>query len=97
EGETIRRSAEEHTAVTSLHQVEARLTGLRTEAEALRALVAPAPDADTDESIVAALQVAAGFETAIGALFEDELAAPIADGEASTAASFWVGLPRMED
>src|ERR1700730_7819602 len=86
----------EQTAVETARQIEARLTRLKTEAEALSVLVAPPPDFGADEPIVSALQVAAGFETAIGAIFEDELTAPIADGGAPTASSFWVSLPQIE-
>src|SRR6266403_1969880 len=96
EEEAARCRAVEQTAVETARQIEARLTRLNTEAEALRVLLAPAPDAGTDEPIVSRLQVAAGFETAIGAIFEDELAAPIADREAPSASSFWVSLPKIE-
>jgi chromosome segregation protein len=96
EEEAARRHAVEQTALETTRQIEARLTRLKTEAEALTALLAPAPDAGTDEPIVSVLQVAAGFETAIGAIFEDELTAPIARGEAPTAVSFWVSLPQIE-
>ncbi|TMJ57279.1 MAG: hypothetical protein E6G90_03370 [Alphaproteobacteria bacterium] len=95
EEEAARRHAVEQTALETTRQIEARLTRLKTEAEALTALLAPAPDAGTDEPIVSVLQVAAGFETAIGAIFEDELAAPIAGGEAPTAVSFWLSLPQI--
>jgi len=38
----------------------------------------------------------AGFETAVGAVFEDELAAPVADNEPATP-SFWGNLPQIEN
>jgi chromosome segregation protein len=97
EEEAARCHAVEQTAVETARQIEARLTRLKTEAEALSVLLAPPPDFGTDQPIVSTLQVAAGFETAIGTLFEDELAAPIADGETPTASSFWVSLPHIED
>src|SRR5205823_12793110 len=86
----------EQAASETARQIEARLTRLKTEAEAFRALLVPTPEVGAGEPIVSAMQVAAGFETAIGAIFEDELAAPIADGEAPTGVSFWVTLPQIE-
>jgi chromosome segregation protein len=97
EDETTRRRAAEQAAVEALRHVEARLTRLKAEAEGLTALVVPPPSASTAQPILTALHVAAGFETAIGAMFEDDLAAPVADGEASTAASFWLPLPCIGD
>jgi chromosome segregation protein len=96
EEETARRIAREQTALEVLLQAEARLTRLKTEAEALAALLAPAPGIGDELPILAAVHVAAGFETALGAVFEDELAAPAADGATSTAARFWVNLPAIE-
>src|SRR3984893_10173543 len=96
EEEAARCHTVEQTAVETARQIEAGLTRLETEAEALSVLLAPTPDLGTDQPIVSTLQVAAGFETAIGAIFEDELTAPIADGEAPTASSFWVSLPQIE-
>ena len=86
-GSPSRCRAAEHAAFEALRHVEARLTRLKTESEALAALVAPPPDASPAEPVLSALQVAAGFETAIGAMFEDDLAAPVGDDEASTAAA----------
>src|ERR1700682_580148 len=83
----------EQTAGETARQIEPGLTRLETEAEALSVLLAPTPALGTDQPIVSTLQVAAGFETAIGAIFEDELTAPIADGEGPTGSSFWGGLP----
>ena len=96
EEEAARCHTAEQTAVETARQIEAGLTRIETEAEALSVLLAPTPDLGTDQPIVSTLQVAAGFETAIGAIFEDELTAPIADGEAPTASSFWVSLPQIE-
>ncbi len=97
EEEMTRRLGEEQKMLEALRQVEARLIRLEAEAEALAALLAPAPGTPDDHPILAELQVAAGFETAIGAAFHDELTAPVElDGEASAAASFWVSLPAIE-
>ncbi len=40
--------------------------------------------------VLNALRVAAGFEAAVGAAFEDDLSAPIAAGDGDSAAQFWV-------
>ena len=96
EHEMTRRLAAEQTALEAVRRVEAPLTRLKAEAEALAALVAPAPCASRDPPILSTLHVAAGFETAIGAVFQDELLAPVADGEGSTAASFWMNLSAID-
>jgi chromosome segregation protein len=91
------RLAEEQTALEAQRQVEARLTRLKTESEALAALLTTAPKRGDDSPILSSLHVAAGFETAVGAAFEDELAAPAVESEASDAASFWLNLPDIGD
>jgi chromosome segregation protein len=96
EEETTRRVAEEQANLEALGQADARLTRLRTEAEAVAALLAPAADIGDEPPILAAIDVAAGFERALGSLFADELAASMATDGASTAASFWVNLPVPE-
>jgi chromosome segregation ATPase len=88
EHEMTRRVAEEHTALEAQRQIEARLTRLKVEAEALAALLATTPEPGADPPILSALHVVSGFETAVGAVFENELAAPVADNEPA-AASFW--------
>jgi chromosome segregation protein len=95
EDEMTRRLAEEQTALEALRRVEARFTRLRAESEAISALLAPPVNAAADAAL-AAVHVAGGFESAIGAVFEDELAAPLADGEGPYAPSFWVDLPAIE-
>ena len=60
-------------------------------------MLATAPDRGADPPILSALYVVAGFETAVGAVFEDELAAPVADNEPTAAASFWGDLPQIEN
>jgi len=88
--------AEEHAALEAQRQNEARLTRLKAEAEALEALLATAPEPGADPPILSALHAMAGFETAVGAVFEDELAAPVADNEPATP-SFWGNLPQIEN
>jgi chromosome segregation protein len=96
EHEMTRRVAEEHTALEAQRQIEARLTRLKVEAEALAALLATTPEPGADPPILSALHVVSGFETAVGAVFENELAAPVADNEPA-AASFWGNLPQIEN
>src|SRR5207245_1859828 len=80
EGEIANRLASEQAALDAARQIETQLARLKAEAEGLRTLRIPAPEADEGWPIVAGLRVASGFETAIGAVFEDELLAPLADG-----------------
>jgi chromosome segregation protein len=79
EAEIPARLAEEQAALDTVRQADARLTRLTTEAEALRALLAPAPCANDDAAILSSLRVVTGFEAAIGAAFEEELLAPLAE------------------
>jgi chromosome segregation protein len=97
EHEMTSRLAEEHAALEAQRRNEARLTRLKAEAEALAALLATAPEPGADPPILSALHVVTGFETAVGAAFEDELAAPVADNQAAAAASFWDNLPQIEN
>jgi chromosome segregation protein len=97
ECEIARRRADEQAAVDAARQVEAQLARLKAEAEGLRTLLAPAPDAGEALPILASLQVASGFEAALGAVFEDELLAPLGDGLHSPAPRFWMPLPAIED
>jgi chromosome segregation protein len=90
------RHAEEQTALEAQRQIEARLTRSKAEAEALAALLATAPEPGADPPILSALVVTAGFEAAVGTVFEDELAAPAADSEPVAGASFWANLPQIE-
>jgi len=96
EHEMTSRLAEEHAALEAQRQNEARLTRLKAEAEVLAALLATAPEPGADPPILSALHAMAGFETAVGAVFEDELAAPVTDNEPA-AASFWGNLPPIEN
>ena len=97
EHEMTSRLDEEHAALEAQRQIEARLTRLKAEAEALTALLETAPEPGADPPILSALHVVAGFETAVGTVFEDELAAPVADNEPAAAASFWGNLPQIEN
>jgi len=97
ERELASRVAEEHTSLDAERRIEARLTRLKAEAEALGTLLTTVPEPGADSPILAAVHVTAGFETAVGAVFEDELAAPAADGKAAAAASFWRHLPEIEN
>jgi chromosome segregation protein len=94
--EMTRRLAEEHATLEAVRRTEARFTRLKAETDAIAALLAPPANAATDPPALAAVHVASGFESAIGAVFEDELAAPLADGEGASDSSFWVDLPTIQ-
>jgi chromosome segregation protein len=79
-----------------VRQVETQLARFTAEAEALRALLAPGPSPSGDPAIVTSLRVDSGFEAAVGAVFEDELLAPLANGGSQNASRYWVNLPGME-
>jgi chromosome segregation protein len=85
------RQREEAAAGVASRRAAAGLTRLEAEAQALAALAAAVPDAAEGTPILAAMRVDAGFEIAIGALFEDELSAPI--GDCGAAGRFWADLP----
>jgi chromosome segregation protein len=91
------RLANEQAALDAARRVETQLARLKAEAEALTSLLAPAPSSSSDPPVLAALRVAAGFEAAIGAVFEDELMAPLADRDSTTGSRFWVNLVGVED
>ena len=92
EMEMVARLAGEQTALDAARQLDARLARLTAETDGLRRLLTPPPDTDGRPSILAALQVAPGFEAAIGAAFGDELLAPVSDCAVSDATRFWVDL-----
>jgi chromosome segregation protein len=73
-----------------------RLARLEAEAEALDALLTPAPNTDVGTPVLTALRVAAGFEAAVGALFEDELSAPQDKDRGADAPCFWLDLGAIE-
>jgi chromosome segregation protein len=96
EVEIVNRLAGEQTALDLARQTDTQLARLAAEAEGLRRLLAPPPDAGEAPPILAALRVAPGFEAAIGAAFGDELQAPLVNGEDADAARFWVDLSGHE-
>jgi chromosome segregation protein len=89
--------ADEVTAIDSAREAERRLGRLKAEAEALASILAPAPAADGGGTapILSSIEVPAGLEAAVAALFDDELAAPLFGGERS-GASGWVELPPLD-
>jgi chromosome segregation protein len=98
ESEIADRLAREQTALDAARQIETQLLRLKAEAEGLGTLLVPPPDAvEGLLPILTELRVAAGFEAAIGAVFEDELLAPLADTEYPAAPRFWVALARAEN
>ena len=92
EVEITNRLAGEQTALDTARQVDTRLSRLTAEADGLRRLLTPPPDAGEAPPVLRVLRVAPGFEAAIGAAFGDELQAPLANGESGGAARFWVDL-----
>jgi chromosome segregation protein len=92
EVEIANRLAGEQTALDLARQLDTRLARLTAEAEGLRRLLAPPPDAGDAPPVLTALRVPPGFEAAFGAAFGDELQAPLANGEGGGAARFWVDL-----
>jgi len=91
EAAMVNRLAGEQAAIDAARQIDARLARLTAEAEGLRRLLAPPPDAGDGQPVLTGLRVAPGFEAALGAAFGDELLAPLADGEAPSV-RFWVDL-----
>jgi chromosome segregation protein len=90
------RLAAEQTALDGARQIDARLTRFTAEAEGLRRLIAPPKDSEDGPPILTALQVAPGFEGAVGAAFGDEILAPLSGGASADAARFWVDLGGTE-
>jgi chromosome segregation protein len=96
EHEIASRFVNEEAARDAARQVETQLARLTAEAEALSALLAPGPSPSGDPAIVTSLRVDPGFEAAVGAVFEDELMAPLANGGSQNAPRYWVNLAGME-
>ena len=96
ERELAARQAREAAALDALRRIEVRLARLEPETEALRALLAPPPGASGGPPILAAVGVAAGFEAAIGALFEDELSAPLTENTGHETGRFWIDLGAID-
>jgi chromosome segregation protein len=92
EVEVANRLAGEQAALDTAREADTRLARLTAEAEGLRRLLTPPPDMGEAPPILTALRVAPGFEAAIGAVFGDELQAPLANGESAGATRFWVDL-----
>ena len=97
EREIADRLANEQATLDAVREVETKLARLRAEAEGLRRLLRPPADAISGSPILAAVQVASGFEAALGSVFEDELLAPLADGEELAAPRFWMALTGAEE
>jgi chromosome segregation protein len=97
EGEIADRLANEQATLHAVREVETQLARLRAEAEGLQRLLRPPADAISGSPILAAVQVTSGFEAALGSVFEDELLAPLADGEELAAPRFWMALTGAEE
>jgi chromosome segregation protein len=89
--------ADEAAAIDSAREAERRLGRFKAEAEALTSILAPAPAAGGGEtaSILSSIEVPAGLEAAVAALFDDELAAPLF-GRERGGASGWIELPPLD-
>ena len=88
--------ADEASAIDAAREAERQLARLLAEAEALSSiLLTPAPSSESSEPppILSLLEVPAGFEAAIAAVFDDELAAPLI--ESGGAAPGWLTLPPL--
>ena len=85
---------QEAAAIDTTRRKAAGLARLEAEAQALEALITSLPQASGGAPLLSAMRVADGFESAIGALFEDELLAPLEDR--ADADRFWVDLPVIE-
>ena len=85
----------EATALDKARRASARLTQIEAEAAALATLVAPAPNAGAGVPVLSAIHVAEGFEAAVSAAFEDELSAPLGEGDAGDTGQYWVDLGRI--
>jgi len=88
------RQAEEAQAVEAGRQAERRRGLLKTEADALEALLKDGEGgAETAAApLLSQIRVPAGLEAAFGALFDDELTAPSVGPGAEGAAAGWVAL-----
>jgi len=97
EGTLAKSLANERQALDAAREVETQLTRLKAEADGLQTLLTSVSDAGGGSPILAQLRVAAGFEAAIGAVFGDELLAPLADVEHPPAPRFWLAMPAVQD
>jgi chromosome segregation protein len=96
EHEMRKRLIDEEAAVEAAREVETRLARLEAESEGLRKLLIAAPDATGGSPVLTMVSSAPGFEAALGAVFQDELLAPLAGCEVSTTPRFWLDLPQVE-
>jgi chromosome segregation protein len=89
--------AEETGAVAAAREAERYLARLKAESDALASVLspAPAPGACDGPPILSLLEVPAGLEAAVAALFDDELAAPLF-GLDRDAARGWIELPPLD-
>ena len=97
EAEIATHIAKEQAVLDVARHADAQLMRAGAEAEALKALLASAPNASGGRPVLSSLRVAAGFEAALGAAFADDLQAPIDDGEGATPSRFWSNLAGVED
>ena len=95
----VAAQAAEADSVDALREAAQRQARLRAEGDALEGLLAsatPVAASPGETPLLARLHVPHGLEAAIGALFGDELLAPVVEHQASTPAA-WVVLPRLTD
>ena len=94
QSEMAARQLHETATVDDARRAAAVLARLEAEQAALEGVFAGGPGASGGTPILAAMRVEQGFETAIGALFEEELSA--ADDDIDDAGRFWLALPEIE-
>ena len=89
--------ADETAAIDAAREAERRLARLKAEADALASILAPGRSAVGGEQspVLSLLDVPAGLEAAVAAVFDDELAAPLI--ESGDAASGWLTLPPLAE
>ncbi|HWD57159.1 MAG TPA: chromosome segregation protein SMC [Stellaceae bacterium] len=86
--------ADETRTIDAAREAERALARLKAEADALASILAPprSQAAGDRPAVLSQLDVPAGLETAVAALFDDELAAPLLDAPGD-AARGWLTLP----
>jgi chromosome segregation protein len=93
--ELAARQPQEAAALDIARRTGSRLSRLEAEQAALEAVLAPARNIGGEARVLSALHVAAGFEAAVGAAFEDALAASL-DSEDDGAEQFWTDLGAID-
>ncbi len=93
--ELAARQPKEAAALDLARGAAARLSRLEAEQAAIEAVLAPSRDASGEAPVLSALSVAEGFEAAVGAAFEDALAASL-DSDDAGAAQFWADLGPLD-